>query len=185
LNEPVHTGRTRLAVVALIAAGIAIAAVSPAFAHSDQGTMAAEARPGAQPLTVTARARVVFANDGHPAGEAAVTVTATGPGGAQAGPTTLNRADAGEYEADLALPTAGDWSLQFTSTNPTATGSATATVAAAAPPAEAPPTSQVRRASTSDDDGDSSGLGAPAFVIGGAVVVAALVGGLVVVRRRR
>jgi hypothetical protein len=144
--------------------------------------MAAEVRPSAQPMTVTARARVVFANDGHPAGEAAVTVTAAGPGGTQAGPTTLNRVDAGEYEADLALPAAGDWSLQFSSTNPTATGSATATVAA--PAAEAPPTSQVRRATTSDD-GDSSGLGAPAFVIGGAVVVAALVGGLVVVRRRR
>jgi hypothetical protein len=164
---------------------MALVAAAPAFAHSDQGTMAAESQPGTQPMTVTARARVVFANDGHPVGEAAVTVTATGPGGAQAGPTTLNRVDAGEYEAELALPVAGDWSLQFNSTNPTATGSATATVAEAAPPAEAPPTSQVRRANTSDDEGDSSGLGAPAFVIGGAVVVAALVGGLVVVRRRR
>jgi hypothetical protein len=175
--------RNRIAAAALITAGVAFVVATPAFAHSDQGSMAAEARPGAQPMTVTARARVVFANDGHPAGEAAVTVTATGPAGAQAGPTTLNRVDAGEYEADVALPVAGDWSLQFNSTNPTATGSATATVAA--PASEAPPTSQVRRATTSDDDGDSSGVGAPAFVIGGAVVVAALIGGLVVVRRRR
>jgi hypothetical protein len=177
--------RNGIATVALFAVGVALLAVSPAFAHSDQGTMAAEARPGAQPLTVTARARVVFANDGHPAGEAAVTVTATGPGGAQAGPTTLNRADAGEYQADVPLPAAGDWSLQFSSTNPTATASATATIAPAT--TQAPPTSQVRRATASDDDDDddSSGLSAPAFVIGGAVVVAALVGGVLVVRRRR
>jgi hypothetical protein len=177
--------RKYFAAVALIAAGVVLLVASPAFAHSDQGTMAAEARPGAQPLTVTARARVVFANDGHPAGEAAVTVTGTRPGGAQVGPTTLSRVDAGEYEATVTVPAAGDWALQFNSTNPTATGSATATVAAgAAEPAEAPPTSQVRRASTSGDDGDSSGVSAPAFAIGGAVV-AALVGGLVVVRRRR
>jgi hypothetical protein len=176
----------RILVVPLATASMAFVAASPAFAHSDQGTMAAEARPGAQPLTVTARARVVFANDGHPAGEAAVTVTATGPGGAQAGPTTLNRVDAGEYQADVPLRAAGDWSLQFSSTNPTATASATATVAAAAAAAEAPPTSQVRRATTNDDgDDDSSGLSAPAFVIGSAVVVAALVGGVLVVRRRR
>jgi hypothetical protein len=177
--------RKGIASVALFAAGVALVVAAPALAHSDQGTMAAEARPGAQPRTVTARARVVFANDGHPAGEAAVTVTATGPGGAQAGPTTLNLVDAGEYQADLALPAAGDWSLQFNSTNPTATGSATATVAAAPATTRAPPTSQVRRATTSDDDDDSSGLSAPAFVIGGAVVVAALVGGVLVVRRRR
>jgi hypothetical protein len=174
--------RKYFAAVALIAAGVVLLVASPAFAHSDQGTMAAEARPGAQPLTVTARARVVFANDGHPAGEAAVTVNGTGPGGAQVGPTTLSRVDAGEYEATVTVPAAGDWALQFNSTNPTATASATATVAA--PAAEAPPTSQVRRASTSGDDGDSSGVSARAFAIGGAVV-AALVGGLVVVRRRR
>jgi hypothetical protein len=34
--------------------------------------------------------------DGHPANEATVTVTGTGPGGAQVGPTTLNRVDDGE-----------------------------------------------------------------------------------------
>jgi hypothetical protein len=175
---------TRIAPAAFVAAVVAILAAAPAFAHSEQGAMAAEVRPGAQPLTVTARARVVFANDGHPAGEAAVTVTGTGPGGAPVGPTTLNRVDAGEYEAAVTFPAAGGWSLQFSSTNPTATATATATVAPAT--TQAPPTSQVRRA-TANDDGDegSSGLSAPAFVIGGAVVVAALVGGLVLVRRLR
>jgi hypothetical protein len=174
----------RIAAAAFFAVGVTLVAATPAFAHSDQGTMAAEVQPGAQPLTVTVRARVAFANDGHPAGEAAVNVTGTGPGGAPVGPTTLNRVDAGEYEATVTLPAPGDWSLQFNSTNPTATATATATLAATS--TQAPPTSQVRRATANDDgDDDGSGLSAPAFVIGGAVVVAALVGGVLVVRRRR
>ena len=78
---------------------VTLFAINPAMAHSDQGTMTVEARPSPQPLTITARARVVFANDGHPANDATVTVTGTGPGGTQVGPTALNRVDAGEYEA--------------------------------------------------------------------------------------
>jgi hypothetical protein len=172
-----------IAAGALIAAVVALLAAAPAFAHSDQGTMAVEVRPGSQALTVMARARVVFANDGHLAGEAAVTVTGTGPGGAPVGPTTLNRVDAGEYEAAVTFPAPGEWSLQFNSMNPAATATATTTVAPVS--TQAPPTSQVRRATANDDgDDDSSGLSAPAFVIGGAVVVAALVGGVFVVRRR-
>jgi YtkA-like len=144
--------------------------------------MAAEARP-AQPMAVTARARVVFANDGHPGNDATVTVTGSGPGGAQVTPITLNRVEDGEYEAVVAVPAAGDWTLQFSSTNPTANAAATATVTE--PPVQAPPTRQEGR--SNDNDDDSSGLNASVFAVaGGAVAAAAIVvGGVFVVRRRR
>ena len=165
---------------------VTLFAINPAMAHSDQGAMTVEARPSPQPLTVTARARVVFANDGHPANDATVPVTGTGPGGTQVGPTALNRVDAGEYEAAVAVPAAGDWSLEFSSTTPAANG-ATA-YAVAAPEAATPPTTaragQSRGSNRSSGD-DSSGLNASVFAIGGgAVVAAAVVGGVVVARRR-
>jgi hypothetical protein len=161
--------------------------VSSAVAHSDQGTMTAETRPASQQLAVTARARVVFANDGHPANEAGVTVTGTGPGGAQLGSTPLNRVDDGEYEALVSLPAAGDWSLQFTSTNPAASARAISTVRA--PESSTPPTLgcgvQARRADKDGDD-DSSGPNAAVLAVGGgAVAAAAAVGGAVIARRRR
>jgi hypothetical protein len=176
-----RAGRT-LAVVCTAVVAILFLAI-PAFAHSDQGTMAAEARPAAQPMAVTARARVVFANDGHPGNEATVTVTGSGPGGAQITPTTLNRVEDGEYEAVVALPAAGDWTLQFSSTNPTADATATATVTER--PARAPLTRQATRSNADDGDG-SSGLNASVFAVaGGAVAAAAIVSGVFVVRRRR
>jgi hypothetical protein len=145
--------------------------------------MTVETRPAAAPSAVTARARVVFANDGHPGNEATVTVTGTGPGGAQVGPTTLARVEDGEYEAVFSLPAVGEWALQFSSTNPTANAAATATVTA--PPAQAPLTRQENRGNPDDGD-DSSGLNASVFAIaGGAAAVVALVGGVFVVRRRR
>ena len=166
--------------------GAAFAAVlfatAPALAHDTQGLMTAEARPATDAQAVTARARIVYANDGHPAGEAAVTVTGTGPGGAQAVPTTLTPVDDGEYEAVIALPAPGEWSLQFSATNPAATATTTHTVSA--PTTTAAPTSEPRRAIQRSDD-DSSGLNASLVVIGGAVVVAALVGVVLVMRRRR
>jgi hypothetical protein len=166
-----------------VAAALLFAATS-AFAHSDQGAMTAEARPGAQQMTVTARARVVFANDGHAANEAAVTVSGSGPGGAQVGPTALPRVDDGEYEALVPVPAAGDWSFQLDSANPTATATAATTVAA--PQATTPPSLGSAKRATRSDDGGSSGLNASVFAIGGgAVVVAALVGGTLVIRRRR
>jgi hypothetical protein len=157
----------------------------PALAHSDQGIMTAEARPGSRPQTVTARARVVFANDGHPANDAAVTVTGTGPNGAQVGPTALNRVDDGEYEATVTVAPAGEWSLVFSSANPAATAGTTFTVATGTPGTA--PAGQTPRASTGNDTkDDSSGLNAAVFpIVGGAAVVLAVVGGLVVVRRRR
>jgi hypothetical protein len=174
----------RTIAVACTAAAALLFLTIPAFAHSDQGAITTEARPGPASLTVMARARVVFANDGHPANEATVTVAASGPGGAQIGPTALNRVEDGEYEAVVALPAAGDWSFQFTSTNPTASTSATSTLAL--PPTQAPLTRQADRGSPDRDD-DSTGLNASVFAVaGGAVAVAAVVvGGVFVVRRRR
>jgi hypothetical protein len=171
-----------LAIACTAAVAVAFLTTS-AFAHSDQGTMAAETRPATQPMAVTARARVVFANDGHPGNEATVTVTGSGPGGAQVTPTTLTRVENGEYEAVVVLPAAGDWALQFNSTNPTASAAATATVTE--PPAQAPLTRQENRGRPDDGD-DSSGLNASVFAIaGGAAAVVAIVGGVFVVRRRR
>jgi hypothetical protein len=165
-----------LAVVLLVAA--------PAPAHDAQGLMTAEARPGTDAMSITARARLVYANDGHPAGEAAVTVTAIGPAGAQVGPTPLNRVDAGEYEGVVALPAAGDWSLQFSATNPVATATTAHTVSATTTTAAAP-TSEPRRAIQAGND-DSSGM-SPAVIafIAVVVVLAALAGGGLLVRRRR
>jgi hypothetical protein len=168
----------------LAAVAVALFAAAPAFAHSDQGAMTAEARPAAQPLAVTARARVVFTNDGHAANEAAVTVTGTGPGGAQVGPAPLTRVDEGEYEAVVPVPAAGEWSFQLASTTPTANATAATTVPS--PEAATPPRLGSAKRATRNDGDDSSGLNASVFAIGGgAVVVAALVGGTLVIRRRR
>jgi hypothetical protein len=179
------TRAARLLVAACAAVVVQLLAAAPAFAHSDQGAMTAEARPSTGAMAVTARARVVFANDGHPANEAAVTVTGSGPGGAQVGPTPLSRVDDGEYEALVPVPAAGDWSFQLDSTNPTATATAAAATVAA-PQAVTPPSLGSAKSATRSDDDDSSGLNASVFAIaGGAVAVAALVGGTLVIRRRR
>jgi hypothetical protein len=173
----------------IVPAGLAMSCVglfmaSSAAAHDDQGLMTAEARPGPEAMSVTARAQVVFANDQHPTDAASVTVTGVGPNGAQVGPTPLTPVGNGEYEGLVAVPATGDWSFQFTSTNPAATAASSFGVSSGT--VGTPPTTEPRRAATSEAaDDDSSGVSPVVIAFGGAVVVPALVACLLVLRRRR
>jgi hypothetical protein len=173
----------RIFVAAVAMASVGVFAAGPAVAHDDQGLMTAETRPGPGATSVTARTRLVFANDGHPTDAAMVTVSGSSLNGAQVGPTPLTSVGDGEYEGVVELPASGDWSFQFTAANPVATATANATVTA---PTTAPPATEPRRAAASEAaDDESSGLNPAVIALGGAVVVAALVAGVVVLRRRR
>ncbi len=77
-----------------------------------------------------------------------MTVTGTGPNGAQVGPTPLTPVDNGEYEGVLAVPATGDWSFQFTATNPAATAATTFGVTSGT--VGTPPSTEPRRAATSE-----------------------------------
>ena len=143
------------------------------------------------PTSIRVEAGLVYANDDELATGATVTATATGPGGATAGPVPLSRLDedSSVYGGDLTVPQPGSWQVQVTSTEPTAeasatvavaqatttTAPATTTTAAEAPTTtaatEAPETSTAAATQDEDDDGGDSNAGLIALVVAAVVVV--------------
>jgi YtkA-like len=160
---------------------------SPAFAHDELGVMVGEyvaESPDAPDGTY--RVRLTFANDGHPAEGATVTLTAADGAGATIPPTPMSPVDAGEYEAALAFPNPGAWTVTVVATAPAATFTQPLTITEPEPSSTTSNT-QVQTApigDAGDDDDGGGGLGAGLWIGVGATLVGAAIAGMVIYRRR-
>ena len=103
-----------LAIVVSTLALAVTAAVDAAPAHGDEGTMTITKAEATSPTSIRVEAGLVYANDDELATGATVTATATGPGGATAGPVPLSRLDedSSVYGGDLTVPQPGSWQVQ-------------------------------------------------------------------------
>ncbi|MEX2659600.1 MAG: FixH family protein, partial [Acidimicrobiales bacterium] len=124
-------------VVAAMAVFVGLA--GPAAAHGGGAVFevlrAAESAPGEVILEV----QVTYESDGEPAEGAIVEVTASGPGGATAGPVPAERQDEpGVYTATLDLAEPGPWVLAVTSSFPPGTIEVPTEVTGEGPAAEGP-----------------------------------------------
>jgi hypothetical protein len=170
-----------IAVAAVLAVGLA----DPAAAHEGAGVLVVETRE-AVPNGFRYVVRLTWTNDGHPAADATMTATPLAPDGTPGTPVPLTAVDGdGRYQASVALPGAGRWTVRFTAVTPTATvevpeevvvtttsTSTTSTTTTAAPsPADDP----VEAAAPGDDDG---GPGIAVAVIVGLLVVVGVAAGV-------
>ncbi|MBM3674426.1 MAG: hypothetical protein FJW88_05630 [Actinobacteria bacterium] len=167
---------------ALLGAALLVALAGPAGAHGDDGNLAVQAtRHG---LSVEYVTRLTFVSDGHPADEATVTVSATGP--ATVAPVALSPQGDGNYAGTVTFPTVGTWTVVLESTNPGARVTQTQVVADDAPTTTttSPSSRTASRGSgagTEDETGGDSALPVIAFVVVG--VFAGLGIGFWLVRR--
>ena len=129
VNRALRSGLT----AALGMFAIALLAAAPVGAHSDTGNLSLEV-VGRSPLTLDVRVALSYTSDGHPAEGATVTVTATSPGGATAGPVTLAAIGLGGYRGEVSVPTPGSWTVRAEAVDPAATAEAAVDVAPSAEP---------------------------------------------------
>lgn len=114
----------RCAAAALIVACAALAALGtpPAFAHEGEGIFELQAQGPADSLTVPYVVRLTWANDGHPAFDATVTATPIDPDGTPQTPVPMQfEGDDGRYSGTITYPSAGNWTVRFTSVSPAST----------------------------------------------------------------
>lgn len=201
-----------LTVAATLALSLALALLpgaAPAGAHDGGGTITVEQVHPAG-LSVHYIVMLTWDNDGHAAADATITATPVGPDGASLTPTTLAPSGAGDgrYSGSVEFPSAGAWTVRFTSIDPT--GSAERpeqvtepTTTTAAPgddgPADTGDTATTQAGVALADDGtggsaqapDGSNTsddgGIPVLLIVGAAVVAlgGVVTALLAIRRYR
>lgn len=189
-----------LAVAALALVGSAGAAA----AHEGSGVLTVETAD-ASGTGMRYVVRLVWENDGHPAADATLTATPIAPQGAAGTPVTLQPVDEdGRYQGTVAFPSAGDWTVRFTSVTPIATierleqieptTTTTSVTTTTTTPATTTTNSIPRTTSapTTDVDGVASGPidddgGITGFVVAGALValVFAVVIGFIRARRLR
>src|SRR5262245_37021387 len=115
------TNRFRLTLAALVATAALLAAgpAGPAGAQEDSGEIELEAvHPAGSSLHFIVR----VTESGDPANDASVTAEASSVNGEAVGPVDLTRDDdEGHYSGPIEFPSAGLWTVSFTSTNPDAT----------------------------------------------------------------
>jgi YtkA-like len=115
------TNRFRLTFAALVAAAALLAAgpAGPASAQEGEGEIELEAvHPAGQSLHFIVR----VTEGGDPANDASVTAAAVSVSGESLSPVDLTRDDDdGRYSGPVEFPSAGLWTVRFTSTNPDAT----------------------------------------------------------------
>lgn len=180
------TGTLLASLLALVAAVIA---ASPAGAHDGDAVFAVEAVEPQPDGAIHYVVRVTWADDGHAALDTTVTATPVAGDGTTQTPVPMTAVDQdGRYEATVAFPNPGAWTIRFTSIDPNGTSEqaqevaepTTTTTASTTTAAEEPTTTaatetdtETASASQSSDDDSSSG--------GGGVVVALVIAVLVVV----
>jgi copper resistance protein C len=204
----VHLVRLALVVIGLVAVIVAGGAAR-AGAHEGEGqfTVSLVDPPAPRaPGSVRYQVLLTYVNDGHPAPDATVTAVAEGP--TTVGPLPMAEAAEGTYEATVAFPSPGAWTVRFTAVTPAAVlevtqdlpAAATTTVASTVPPPTSTPPSALPATSPStapgstigdpgeaagdkDDDGGGGVWPVVLLALGAGAVVA--VGAAVLVRRRR
>jgi hypothetical protein len=172
-----------LAVLGLLT--LAVFTPGAALAHDEVGLLAGEyaAEPPDSPEG-TFRVRLTYQNDGHPAEGATVTMTASDGTGGVVGPLPMHAVDVGEYEAAVAFPHAGTWTVSVVAEAPAATLEQPLTIAA--PPSTTTTSATKVQTDPIGDPGDDDGGGLDAWLWIGVVgvLVAAVVAGVVIWRRR-
>ncbi|HLM63712.1 MAG TPA: FixH family protein [Acidimicrobiales bacterium] len=187
--------RTVATAAALGAGAIALGVVgaAPAGAHSGGGTIVVEqVHPAGTSIHYIVL--VTWDNDGHPAADATVTATPVATDGTAQTPFTLAPSGAGDgrYSGAVEFPEPGDWTVRFTSIEPTGTIDQAQTVT----PSATPGASGGAFAAADDGTGASSGGGSdeagdgdsiPVLLIVGAAIVAlgGVVTALLAIRRNR
>ena len=108
--------------LAAVAAVTLFVGVGTASAHGDEGELIITKLEQVGPTTLSIEAGVVYEGDGHLAEDATVTATMSGPGGATVGPVQLTRTGESTslYAATVEVPATGDWTVEVSSTEPTA-----------------------------------------------------------------
>ena len=179
----------------------------PAAAHSEEGQMTVVSATESEPMTISVEAGLVYSSDQHLAEDAEVWVDAS-TDGTQLEPVRLTRAGEGSsvYAGEFPVPTAGEWTLAFESTNPAATAQATVTVtgapaetttgapaetttsstaAPATEPSSTAPATDAGEAASAEVDQEDDGLSAVviALVVVGLLVL--LAAGFALAQRRR
>jgi hypothetical protein len=210
MNPQLKTSRRALAALLTVlglALGTGAALVSgaaPAGAHEGAGTLTVEQVHPAG-LSIHYIVLLTWENDGHPAEDATVTATPVGPDGAALTPVTLAPSGAGDgrYAGAVEFPSAGSWTVRFTSIEPTGSaerpeqvtepstttagegGSGTDATTATGEPGVALADDDTGGSAAADDEGDSGGI--PVLLIVGAAVVAigGVVTALLAIRRYR
>lgn len=187
--------RLAVGLAGLLAASLAVAP-GMASAHDDTGSLTVASTAPGGPGAITYVVDVTYANDGHGAAGATVTVVAEGADGALVGPVPLTPAgEDGRYQATVQFPTGGPWALRFTSLSPLAvaellqevdpgpgstapTTGTTPTSGTASPPG---PTVPAAASAAGGDEGgeDGSSVGLLLLLLGAVAALAALAVGLV------
>jgi len=113
--------RSLPAVAAVLAASVLLTTGPPAGAHDGDAIIVMEAAHPAG-SSVHFIVRVTWENDGHPAEGATVTATAESLAGDQLTPVPLApEDDDGRYSGPVEFPSAGAWTVRFTSIRPNGT----------------------------------------------------------------
>jgi hypothetical protein len=181
--------RPRLLALAVGLTLVTIAGGSPAAAHEGEGVLVVES---ATP-TATGRAYVVrltWEDDGHAALDATITATPIDPAGAPGTPVPMAPVDEdGRYQAEVAMPVSGQWTVRFTSVTPeslvevqeSVAPVATTTTAPPAATTTAPPSTSATTitpgTATAPGDGGNDDDGGAGWLIAAAVAAAALAAG--------
>jgi hypothetical protein len=183
-----HPLRRPVAVLAALASVLALslglAGAAPAGAHSGAGTLTVEQVHPAG-LSVHYIVTLTWDDDGHPAEDATVTATPVAADGTAETPYALAPSGSGDgrYAGAVEFPSAGDWTVRFTSIEPTGTVDHAETVvegAATTAPAEggfAPADdgtgdSAAQAPTTQSDDEETGSSSIPILLVVGAGVVA-------------
>lgn len=179
----------------LLAVALTVASPGAASADEGPGALTLEGTDEVSASEVAYVVRLTYKGDGHPARDATLTATAIDADGASQTPLAMTVVDQdGRYEATIAFPSPGEWTVRFTAVLPPATLDQVQTIEAPTttvtelPVTEAPTTTEPpatepkddERASDADDDG-----GLPWLVPIGALVVVGTAGAWFVARRIR
>lgn len=89
---------------------------------------------------ITLEVGITYSNDRDLAEDATVTAMLTGPDGAVAGPFDLPRRSGAVYATTVPVPSPGSWTVEVTSTTPTAAASTVVDLSDVAPSTTPPPT---------------------------------------------
>ena len=189
--------RTRIgAATALLAlvVTLVLATADPAAAHGGPGTLRVVSGIETGALQATYVVELTFAGDGDQATGATVTAVADLAGSPSVGPVTMNATTKGRYTATLTVPSAGSWTVRFTSIDPPATLAQAMAITAVAPPSSdvstvtsgtlgettasttgpsttGPSTTLSSSATTQSRDDSGSDNGALPWLIGGVTVI--------------
>jgi hypothetical protein len=115
MRAPRYICAVTVILVALLLPGM----IDPAGAHGGEGVVTVESRQPAGANAIRYVVRLTWSLDGHAASSAHLIATPVDAVGVQGTPTYMAPMDYdGRYTGTVVLPSAGPWTVKFTSHNP-------------------------------------------------------------------